>query len=291
MTSRRRRANRWRPPWRPMPAHFRHAAHERLWQRLRQRFPALRVLFHPPRDGGCHPAWAAPRDANLVCRSGAISTSSADVGFRCPRIGRAMVSAPGCCCCRSDATRKRMARMRAACRSVAESTVGAASGGAGWGEGLAWPLRRLPSLLGMAVRLGWHAAWVAEEGYRRRAGKHRVLRRLVVATGSGFAAAAAPTLVLCRSGGSREQRIKFCRSGGSREADFIRAFRRSYNNTVFTTTPRPNADNPPPASPARPGGDWRPGNGRWRRGRPRGARRGRGNRVATARGRPCHGGG
>jgi hypothetical protein len=51
----------------------------------------------------------------------------------------------------------------------------------GLGAGLAWPLRRLPSLLGFAARQGWHAAWVAEEGYRRRAGKRRVLRRLVVA--------------------------------------------------------------------------------------------------------------
>jgi RNA-directed DNA polymerase len=90
----------------------------------------------------------------------------------------------------------------------------------GLGAGLAWPLRRVPSLLGFAVRQGWHAAWVVEEGYRRRAGKRRVLRRLVIARPI-FAAAAAPTEGMhlsCRSGGSREKIAPTeCRSGDGRE--------------------------------------------------------------------------
>jgi hypothetical protein len=51
----------------------------------------------------------------------------------------------------------------------------------GLGEGLAWPRKRLPNLFGLAARLGWHVAWVEEQGYRRTVGKHRVLRRLVIA--------------------------------------------------------------------------------------------------------------
>jgi hypothetical protein len=39
----------------------------------------------------------------------------------------------------------------------------------------------LPALFAFALRRQWHMAWVAEDGYRRRAGKRRVLRRLVIA--------------------------------------------------------------------------------------------------------------
>ncbi len=161
-------------------AHFRHACHERLWAGLRRRHPALRTLFEAPRNGSCRPTWTPPREANLAGQWRYFHAQCSQwfplpAGWRSQpfrpwllllQVGRE-VEAYG-----DDVRRLADAWTKHSGRAVWRR---------GLGEGLAWPRKRLPSLFGIAARLGWHVAWVAEEGYRRRAGKRRVLRRLVIA--------------------------------------------------------------------------------------------------------------
>lgn len=161
-------------------AHFRHAAHHRLWQRLRRRSRVLRTLFEPPCAGGCRPNWAPPEELGLAgqwryfheqCRR----------WFPLPETWRAEAFRPWLLLLQVG---REAEAYGDDARRVAETWPG--HGGhpiyrRGLGDGLAWPLKRLPALFAFALRRQWHLAWVAEDGYRRRAGKRRVLRRLVIA--------------------------------------------------------------------------------------------------------------
>jgi len=203
-------------------AHFRHAAHHRLWARLHRRFPLLPLLFHPLRDGVCRPAWAPLLDegrgdvgAALAAKDrgkaadGPLSRASPLLQKRLNPVGAIRTTGFAAqwryfhdrCAhwfplpegWQADNFRPWLLLLQVG-RDVgvfaddARRFAGAwpqhggrRIGRRGLGEGLAWPLRSLPSLFGMAARLGWHVAWVAEDGVRRRGGKRRVLRRLAIA--------------------------------------------------------------------------------------------------------------
>ena len=192
-------------------AHFRHAAHHRLWARLQRRFPLLHLLFHPVRDGRCRPAWS-PRIDEKQSHVGAAWAAKALSQAADQPLSRASPRPAGLAaqwryfhaqCAhwfplpegwQNDNFRPWLLLLQVG-RDVEVFADDAHRLAAAWprhggrviyrrglGDGLAWPLRQLPSLFGLAVRLGWHSAWVAEEGVQRGGGKRRVLRRLALMT-------------------------------------------------------------------------------------------------------------
>lgn len=158
-------------------AHFSHAANTRLWQKLRHRHAVLDGLFHGDDNS---PDWAPARESNLAgqwrhfhkqCSRWFPLPEGWRTGHFRPwllllQVGRDVETHGDCA--------RRLAEL-------APNHGGRPVWRRGLGDGLAWPARRLPYLFGLAARLGWHVAWVEEDGYRGRGGKRRVLRRLAMA--------------------------------------------------------------------------------------------------------------
>ena len=191
-------------------AHWRHARHERLWQRLRTRFVCLRALFAPPdAAGACAPLWQPPptlarlpeqwrwfaaqgphwfADAAVVTGRKPFAPAGAPAGRRVGDLSPTRAAASRFVGDKSPTPLWLLLQVGNAlethgphARRLAAAWPG--HGGQpvwrrGLGWGLAWPLGQRTCLFAAARRLGWAVAWVAEEGHLRHGGKRRVLRQL-----------------------------------------------------------------------------------------------------------------
>ena len=158
-------------------AHWRHARHVRLWQRLRSRFVVLRALFAPPdAAGACAPRWQPPPAlARLPQQWGWLAAQGphwfedlvqprqALPWLLLVQVGHAL-----------ETHGHHARRLAAAWPGHGGQPIWRR--GLGWG--LAWPQARRARLFSAACRLGWAVAWVAEAGVLRHGGKRRVLRQL-----------------------------------------------------------------------------------------------------------------
>lgn len=169
-------------------AHWRHARHVRLWQRLRSRFVALRTLFAPPdAAGACAPRWQPPPAlARLPQQWGWLAAQGphwfedlvqprqALPWLLLVQVGHAL-----------ETHGHHARRLAAAWPGHGGQPIWRR--GLGWG--LAWPQARRARLFSAACQLGWAVAWVAEAGLLRHGGKRRVLRQLRWPAGAAAAQA------------------------------------------------------------------------------------------------------